>query len=413
MKNLPEDVDLVGVPVGDEPAVEMAPTKPPATPGEWVRQNLFSSTFNSILTVVVGFLVLYGGFSLLKWLITEADWTVFKVNARLYMTGRFPEEELWRVWAVVYLVAALFGLSYGVYRARSTTSWRARAPRLGVGAALALVVLLYVVETPLVLGLIAVLVALVVATAGAGRRLGRRIGRALLVGWIVAFPLIIVMLRAFDGVPPREWGGFVVLNLIVAVVGISASFPIGILLALGRRSSLPAVRTFCVGAIELVRGVPLVTLLIFGQFVLPLLILTELPAIIRAMFMFTIFSAAYVAEIVRGGLQGIPTGQYEAARALGLSTTRTMALIALPQALRSTIPAMISHFISLFKDTSLLAAIGFLELLSAARIAARGNEFVGDIKEALIPAALMFWIVAFSMSRWSQRLETRLGVGER
>jgi general L-amino acid transport system permease protein len=173
-----------------------------------------------------------------------------------------------------------------------------------------------------------------------------------------------------------------------------------------------------VGFIELIRGVPLVTLLLFGEFVLPLLLPPgfELAPLFRAGVMFTIFSAAYVAEIVRGGLQGIPQGQYDAARALGLSPTRMMALVILPQALRSTIPAMIGHFISLFKDTTLLSVlVGASELLDAARRAPRagGFAFIGDVQEALLPAALIFWIVAFSMSRWSQRLERRVGLGER
>jgi general L-amino acid transport system permease protein len=130
--------------------------------------------------------------------------------------------------------------------------------------------------------------------------------------------------------------------------------------------------------------------------------------------MITIFSSAYVAEIVRGGLQGVPEGQYEAARALGLSTTRTMALVALPQALRSTIPSMIGHFISVFKDTSLLAALDiFSELLDTAERATNDLRFVGLQAEALLPAAFLFWAIAFSMSRWSQRVERRLGVGER
>jgi general L-amino acid transport system permease protein len=131
------------------------------------------------------------------------------------------------------------------------------------------------------------------------------------------------------------------------------------------------------------------------------------------MIMFTLFSGVYVAEIVRGGLQGVHFGQFEAGRALGLSTTRLMSLVILPQALRNTIPAMISHFISLFKDTSLLAIIGFIEALRVARVASAAQQFVGTSKQTLLFAALIFWVVAFSMSRWSQRLETRLGVGER
>jgi general L-amino acid transport system permease protein len=156
--------------------------------------------------------------------------------------------------------------------------------------------------------------------------------------------------------------------------------------------------------------------LIFGRFVLILLMPPQLTLgqLVRASLMFTVFSSAYVAEIVRGGLQGIPEGQYEASRALGLSPWRTMRLIALPQALRSTIPPMIGHFISVFKDTSLLAALGiFSDLLATARRASQDLQFIGLQAEALLPAAVIFWAIAFSMSRWSQRLEVRLGVGER
>ncbi|MGH2525944.1 MAG: amino acid ABC transporter permease, partial [Actinomycetota bacterium] len=183
----------------------------------------------------------------------------------------------------------------------------------------------------------------------------------------------------------------------------------------GRRSSLPAISWFCVGFIELIRGVPLLTLLIFGRFVLILLLPpgVAFAQVVRAIFMFTLFSSAYVAEIVRGGLQGVPEGQYEAARALGLSTTRTLALVALPQALRTTIPSMIGHFISVFKDTSLLAALSFSDLLFTARRSSQAFEFVGHQAEALLPAALLFWMIAFAMSRWSQRVETRVGVGAR
>jgi general L-amino acid transport system permease protein len=150
--------------------------------------------------------------------------------------------------------------------------------------------------------------------------------------------------------------------------------------------------------------------------VLPLLLPPGLaiPQLIRALFMITIFSSAYVAEIVRGGLQGVPTGQYEAARALGLSASRMMALVVLPQALRATIPSMIGHVISVFKDTSLLAALDiFSELLDTAERATNDLRFVGHQAEALLPAAFLFWLIAFSLSRWSQRLEGRLGVGER
>jgi general L-amino acid transport system permease protein len=408
---LPGDIERTPIPAAEEPVVQVAPVRPPLTPGEWVRRNLFSSWFNGVLTIVSGTLVLFLGLRILRFVFFSADWSVLRANLRVYMVGRFPQEELWRVWAVAFFLALLVGLSRGVLvpprRTRRGSYMRAVLAVVAVGA------LVYLVESLLVWLLLAIAVALYAGGVAAARRLGRRLVRAVLVAWLLAFP-VVVLLLSFGDVTVDRWGGML-LNVIVAVAVIALSFPLGILLALGRRSSLPVVSWFCVGFIELIRGVPLLTLLIFGRFVLILLLPPGLTfeQLVRAIFMFTMFSSAYVAEIVRGGLQGVPEGQYEAAKALGLSTTRTMALVALPQALRSTIPPMIGHFISVFKDTSLLAALSFSDLLFTARRASQAFEFVGHQAEALLPAAFLFWVIAFSMSRWSQRVETRLGVGER
>ena len=410
---VPRDLERAPMVGADERVVEVAPVAAPATTREWLRQNLFSSWPNGLLTIVTSAILLYLAFRLLRFVFVSADWSVLKANLRVYMTGRFPVEELWRVWAAVYLVTALAGISRGMLlRTRWTTT---RVLSVAVPVVLLIGALLYLVESARVWLLLGVAVAVLLVGTVVGRRLGPTRRAPLLVAWVLAFPAVILTLRAFGGVKPELWGGFL-LNVIVATVAIFASFPLGLILALGRRSRLPAVSAFSVGVIEVVRGVPLVAWLFFGQFVLPLLLPAGLavPNIVRAMIMFTIFSAAYVAEIVRGGLQGVPEGQYEAARALGLRPARMMALVILPQALRSTIPAMISHFISLFKDTSLLAALGlFSELLRTARRASASIEFIGLQAEALLPAALIFWVVAFSMSRWSQRVEVRVGVGER
>jgi general L-amino acid transport system permease protein len=399
--------------VGEAPAVEVAPRKEPSTPGEWIHENLFSSWFNSVLTVVLAIVIAYVGFGLIRWVFTAAEWQVVKANFRVYMIGRFPLEQAWRVWASLYLVALLAGVSWGESGARlAWTPWKA-ALRVVLGALL-LAALIYLIESGMVRILAAAAAVVCAVGVVAGRRMGRGARRWVTVGWLAAFPAVILILRAFGGVPPQLWGGFM-LNVLLAVVAIFVSFPIGVLLALGRRSRLPVISSFCVGFIELVRGVPLFTLIILGFNILPLLLPPgmQLAVIVRMMIVFTLFSSAYVAEIVRGGLQGVHQGQYEAARAVGLSTTRMMGLIILPQALRNTIPAMISHFISLFKDTSLLTALAILEMLRAARRAAGQLQHLGSTKEALIAAGLIFWIVAFSMSRWSQRLERRLGVGER
>ncbi|HEX6332221.1 MAG TPA: amino acid ABC transporter permease [Actinomycetota bacterium] len=392
--------------------MELAPPRPPATLGEWIRGNLFSSPFNTVLTVVAGVVIALGGYGVLRWIFVSADWQVVKANLRVFMIGRFPLEETWRIWASAYLAVFLAGLSVGVtgIGVRRTAAGAARWLILGGLVVYALIFLLDGLRVWVSIAAGAALLGIGIAVGRAG---GRSLRIPLAIGWIASFLLVILLLRGFGGVPPRLWGGFV-LNLVVAVVGISLSFPAGVLLALGRRSSLPVIRFFSIGVIEIVRGVPLVTLLIFGQFVLPLLLPSgvRLAPILRALVMITIFAAAYVAEIVRGGLQGIHHGQYEAARALGLPATRMMLLIILPQALRNTIPAMIGQFISLFKDTSLIAVLGLNDLLDVSRNAPR-LEFSGDVKEALLAAALLFWIVAYSMSRWSQRLERRLGVGER
>jgi general L-amino acid transport system permease protein len=413
MERLPEDLERAAVLIEERPAVEIAPSKEPATAAEWIKQNLFSTWFSSVLTVAVGGGALYVSFRLVRWIIVTAKWQVVKANLRLYMVGRFPAEELQWVWASGFVVVLLAGLSWGVAGFRPRRTPRAVVMRV-VLAALFFGALLFLLDGVTIWMLIGAMIATFVGGVAVGRRGGSRLRLPVGVAWALAFPVVIVFLRVLGGVPPQLWGGFV-LNILLAVVAIFLSFPIGILLAVGRRSRLPAVGAFSVGFIELIRGVPLVALLIFGEFVLPLLLPPQMrfARIVRAMAMFTIFSSAYVAEIVRGGLQGIPSGQYEAARALGLPTTRMMALVILPQALRSTIPAMISHFISLFKDTSLIAVLGIADLLSVARRAPSQLQFLGTQKEALLAAALLFWVVAFSMSRWSQRLERRLGVGER
>jgi general L-amino acid transport system permease protein len=398
--------------VTDEPVAQVAPEADAATPAEWIRKNLFRGPGNSIITIVTAAFVVWLGIKVIGF-VFGADWSVLKANLRVYMTGRFPVEELWRVWVDIYAVALLVGLTRGVM---AGSPWTARRiVRWVVLGALATALIPWLVEGSTVPLLFLGAAGLAGVGALIGRAAGRRLRVPLRVGWILIFPFIVVILRGFGGVKPEEWGGLL-LNVIVAVVAIFVSFPLGLLLALGRRSTLPAVRAFSVGFIEFVRGVPLVALLIFGVFAFELLLPPgiRLPNIVLAMAMFVIFSSAYVAEIVRGGLQGVPEGQYEASRALGLRYPRMMGLIVLPQALRNTIPAMISHFISLFKDTSLLAAVGlFSDLLSVASRATRNPDFVGLEAEALVPAAFIFWAIAYSMAKWSQRVERRVGVGER
>ena len=408
-----EDVSVAVVGDVDGRIVESAPVKEPQTPGEWIKVNLFSGPVNSILSIASAAFLLFLLLQIIDFVFVGGQWQVVRVNMKAYMVGGFPQEELWRVWTCLYLLVVMVGLSLGA--AGKTFTLRARLiPRLVIALAAAVLVLGFTVQSSLArIGVVGVPVMVAVSYL-VGRSFPRPINKVRLPAWILLFPVMIVIVRGFDGVPPKDWEGLF-FNLTAATVGIFASFPIGIGLALGRRSSLPAVRLFCVVVIEVFRGVPLVAWLVFSKYIVHLLLppQLDLPDIIKALVVMTMFSAAYIAEIVRGGLQGVNQGQYEAGRALGLSTTRLNFLIVLPQALRATIPAMIGHFISLFKDTSLFSAIQVTDLLDAGQRSAIALEFLGRDAEALLFVALFFWVVAFSMSRWSQRLEMRLGVGDR
>ena len=218
-----------------------------------------------------------------------------------------------------------------------------------------------------------------------------------------------------DPVPTQDLGGLT-LNLLLAGIGIVCSIPIGILLALGRRSRLPFLKIFCVGFIEIIRGVPLITLLFMSRHILPLTFpeTVSIDELYLAMITITFFSSAYMAENVRGGMAAVATGQTEAAHALGLRAWQTTLLITLPQGLRNIIPAIVGQAISLFKDTSLVFIIGMLDLVEMGRVTIQGNlDFIDDGHEVYIFIAAIFWIFTFSMSYVSRRIERALGVGRR
>ena len=210
--------------------------------------------------------------------------------------------------------------------------------------------------------------------------------------------------------------GGLLLTFLLAVLGIVASFPLGVLLALGRRSNLPVVSVLCTMFIEGVRGVPLVTLLFMTQVILPLFLPDNLPIdrVTRAFLAITLFSAAYMAENVRAGLQSVPTGQIEASKALGLGGFNTMLFIVLPQALRAVIPAIVGQFIGLFKDTSLVVIVGLLDIVGIGRAVVLGNpDWLDAQREVYVFLAVVFWVFTYAMSYASRRLETTLGVGVR
>jgi general L-amino acid transport system permease protein len=249
------------------------------------------------------------------------------------------------------------------------------------------------------------------------RRARSRATNWLRVAWVASVPAVLALLRGVGGmvvVPTDMWGGLL-LTLVLAVVAIAASFPIGVMLALGRRSRLPLVKGLSVTYIELVRAVPLVTVLFMASVMLPLVLPFDARpgSVLRALAGLTLFSAAYVAEDVRGGLASVERGQYEAATALGLGTFATYRRIVLPQALRTVIPAIVGQFISLFKDTSLVIIIGLRELLGIAWAVVNQPEFLGLYREVLVFIAVIYFLFSTVMSRTSRQIERQLDVGDR
>jgi general L-amino acid transport system permease protein len=205
------------------------------------------------------------------------------------------------------------------------------------------------------------------------------------------------------------------LTVVIGVTAISASLPIGIVLALGRRSRMPIVRVLCVAFIELIRGVPMITVLFMASVMLPLFLPegVNFNKLLRALIGISLFASAFMAEVIRGGLQAIPKGQYEAAQALGLSYWKMMGLIILPQALKIVIPGIVNNFINLFKDTTLVLIIGLFDLLGIVKAAITDANWIGLSNEAYVFAGAVFWIFCFSMSRYSIWLENKLHTGHK
>ena len=342
------------------------------------------------------------------------------------MVCHFPREELWRVWTALYLLAAVFALAVGAAARKraveveegrtAATASRYLAARRLAPLLLLLVVLLAFARSPSALLLVVGLAVTAVVFRFLGGRVPPRRFRSMLLVAALGIVVAYLTVTAFGGVPRERWGGLL-LTVFLAVAGIALSFPIGVLLALGRRSSFPAVRAVCVAYIELVRGVPLVTIL-FMAFYLGFFLPPDAQSpnvVTRAIAGFVVFTSAYVAEIVRGGLQGVPRGQIEAAQAVGLSPIRTTGLIVLPQALRNVIPGLVGQFISLFKDTSLVFVLALTDLLAVAEAASAQSDFAGQglFVEAFFFVGFIYWAGSYWMSRESQRLEYRLGVGVR
>jgi general L-amino acid transport system permease protein len=327
---------------------------------QWLKRNLFNTWYNTILTIVSLALVVWASNNLFNWVFRLADWSVVTENVRLFLVGRYPPQQLWRLWIV-----------------------------LGI-----------VVLQPLVL----------LVMAGMPRGKVRK--RLQFVSWaLLPIGLLLTLWLMGGGLGLRTvrtslWGGLI-LTLLVAVISVLLAFPLAILLALGRQSKLPVIRGLCTGYIEIMRGLPLIGILFMAQVMLKLLLPPQWPLdrLLRAIAGLVLFNAAYLAENVRAGLQAIPLGQVEASKALGLNPFQTLRLIVLPQALRLVLSAIVGQFISMFKDTSLLALFSLFELTGIARSILAQPDFLGRNAEVFLFIGLVYWFFCYGMSMVSRQLE--------
>ncbi|NEQ34073.1 MAG: ABC transporter permease subunit, partial [Leptolyngbya sp. SIO4C5] len=385
----------------------------------------------------IGLLILaYVAYGLLTWAFTAAQWQVIPSNLGLFMTGLYPADLYWRVWTLLGLICALGGLSWGVL-GRNISTLFSRNVLIGIGVICAAIVLFPLTRpaSPKLL----LMVALVVGMAWVGRAIAKKVpklGLWISAIWLISllplYPLIFNPIpyvplvpgsilgglgyfffgAARPASPINDWGGLL-LTLLVAVSGILLCFPLGLLLALGRRSQLPAVKWLSTAYIELVRGVPLISILFMGQVMIPLFLPDGMrpERIARAVIGLTLFSAAYLAENVRAGLQAIPRGQGEAAASMGLNKPLTMLFIVLPQALKIAIPAIVGQFISLFQDTTLLSIVGLAELLGISRSILANPTYLGRYAEVYLFIGAIYWFFCYAMSLGSRKIEEKLNTG--
>jgi len=336
----------------------------------WMKANLFNGWFNSILTLAVGYLLWRTLPPLIDWSLINSSWlpsgdqckagggacwSVVSANIRFIIFGFYPHALQWRpLLAMIILVGLL-------YYSQDRTHWK----------------------------------------------------KSLFYAWMVGLFTMGVLLRGglfgLEGVESNLWGGLP-LTLLLAVFGLTAAYPVGVMLALGRQSDMPVIKSFCVVYIELIRGVPLISLLFMSSVVFPLFLPegVVINKILRAQVAIILFTAAYIAEVVRGGLQGMAKGQYEAAASLGLNYFQTMRLIILPQALKIVIPPSVSILISAFKDTSLVVIIALYDLLKTTQTTLSDPKWMGFSAEAYIFVAIIYFVCCFAMSNYSRRLEREL-----
>jgi general L-amino acid transport system permease protein len=387
-----------------------------------LRRDLFATPVDGLISLVLIAGLTAAGAGLLHWAVAQAQWLVIQANSTLFAVGRYPLDQQWRLWLLTSLLAATSGISWGLFRAWPRPDRPARRwpnnDRIAVGL---LVLLALLLPSGLALALSiqlrwwAIIALLLLARWFAGRwghRLPQPLRRLLPLAWPLLYLVGMVLINGGLGlmpVPPSEWGGLL-LTLIESSFAILLCFPLGILLALGRRSELPLLRWGSVLYIEFIRGAPLITLLFLGQNILGFLLPGGLAPerVWRAAWVLTFFAAAYVAEAIRSGLAAVPRGQLEAARSLGLPLPQALLHVVLPQALRVALPATVGQFITLLQDTTLLSLIGLLDLLGTARTVMANPAFLGKNAEVYLVLAVLFWCCCAALGLGSRALEIRL-----
>ena len=363
--------------------------KPPvATTGilGWLRMNLFSTWVNSLISLFV----LYILFQFIPWIL---NWTIFAADFKYNFNGEeivnremcsrvLDPENGGACWAIIYV--RFYQFMYGFYPREEV--WRVNLSYIMLAVA---VVPLLFDNFPF---------------------------RKHFLKFTYVFPVIAFFLLnggfGLESVSTNKWGGLLV-TLVLGCTGIALAFPLGIILALGRRSNLPVISMMCTLFIEFIRGVPLITLLFFGMVMLPLFLPEgiDMDGLARVLVAVTLFQSAYMAEVIRGGLQAIPQGQYEAARSIGLSYWQMNLKVVLPQAIRISIPSIVNTSIGLFKDTTLVIIVGLLDLLGIGRGALADTTWLGLAYEVYFFVSLVFFIFTFAMSRYSLYLEKKLKTG--
>ena len=378
----------------------------------WIKANLLGSK-KDILFTILGTYSIYLITTFFLKFIFSADWTLVEVNRKILLVGLFPNDQIWRIWTIFSISSILISSTIGY-----TYNFNLKNSVFYI-LFLTIPILIFTTLDLLVNMLLITLfscIAYLATNKLKNTNYAKHIKLILWISWGIFLPSILLILTLFGGPKVTLWGGFFV-NLILAVIAILAGFPLGIILAIGRASSLPVIKYSSIIFIETFRGAPLIAWLFFAWFVLPnflpdIFSLDDINLVIRAMIILSLFASAYIAEVIRGGLQSIPKGQIEASTALGIGPLFEMTYIVLPQAIRVVIPTIVSTFIAIFKDTSLVFILGITDVLRIGRLIPEQQQaFYGKSIQTLLVVALLFWIVSIILSQISRSIEKKLNLG--